>query len=103
MPKMSKMIRDIGEDTLNSFINTFLNEHSDRIIEDWDLVTKKDFNELENRFNELEKQFNIVSLNFEALEKRFNEYRGDTNTKVENIKKKLENNENRLAKLEAQK
>ncbi len=80
MPKMSKMIKDIGEDTLNGLINTFLNEHSDRIIEDWDLVTKKDF-------NELQKQFNVVSLSFEALEKRFNEYRGDTNTKLEKIKK----------------
>ncbi len=41
MPKISKMIKDIGEDTLNRLINTFLNEHSDRMMEDSNLVTKK--------------------------------------------------------------
>ena len=103
MPRMTKMIKDISEDTLYSLINAFLNEHSDQIIEDWDLVTKKDFNGLEERFYELEKHFNLVSLNFDALEKRFSEYRGDTNTKLENFKKTLENNEKRLEKLETKK
>ncbi len=28
MPRMTKMIKDISEDTLNSLINAFLNEHS---------------------------------------------------------------------------
>jgi hypothetical protein len=70
-------------DTLSSRIDIFLNEQSDRLIEDWDLATKKDLSELEKRFN-------VVSLNFSTLEKRFNEYRGATNTKLENIEKRLE-------------
>ena len=70
-------------DTLSSRIDIFLNEQSDRLIEDWDLATKKDLSELEKRFN-------VVSLNFSTLEKRFNEYRGATNTKLESIEKRLE-------------
>jgi hypothetical protein len=70
-------------DTLSSRIDLFLNEQSDRLIEDWDLATKKDLSDLEKRFN-------VVSLNFDTLEKRFNEYRGATNTKLESIEKRLE-------------
>jgi SMC interacting uncharacterized protein involved in chromosome segregation len=70
-------------DTLSSRIDLFLDEQSDRLIEDWDLATKKDLSELEKRFN-------VVSLNFDTLEKRFNEYRGATNSKLESIEKRLE-------------
>jgi hypothetical protein len=73
----------ISTDTLTSRIDLFLNEQSDQLIKDWDLATKKDLSELEKRFN-------VVSLNFETLEKRFNEYRGSTNSKLENIEKRLE-------------
>jgi hypothetical protein len=86
MSGMGDKIRGISvpsTDTLSSRIDLFLNEQSDRLIEDWDLATKKDLSELEKRFN-------VVSLNFDTLEKRFNEYRGATNTKLENIETRLE-------------
>jgi len=73
----------ISTDTLSSRIDLFLNEQSDQLIKDWDLATKKDLSDLESRFN-------VVSLNFDTLEKRFNEYRGATNSKLENIEKRLE-------------
>ncbi|MGZ4856922.1 MAG: hypothetical protein ACXVZU_00990 [Methanobacteriaceae archaeon] len=86
MSGMGDRIRGISvpsTDTLSSRIDLFLNEQSDRLIEDWDLATKKDLSDLEKRFN-------VVSLNFDTLEKRFNEYRGATNTKLESIEKRLE-------------
>jgi hypothetical protein len=86
MSGMGDKIRGISvpsTDTLSSRIDIFLNEQSDRLIEDWDLATKKDLSELEKRFN-------VVSLNFSTLEKRFNEYRGATNTKLESIEQRLE-------------
>jgi SMC interacting uncharacterized protein involved in chromosome segregation len=86
MSGMGEKIRGISvpsTDTLSSRIDLFLDEQSDRLIEDWDLATKKDLSELEKRFN-------VASLNFDSLEKRFNEYRGVTNTKLESIEKRLE-------------
>ena len=77
----------ISTDLLSNRIETFLNEQSDQLIKDWDLATKSDLSQLENRFNK-------VSRDVGELEKRFNEYRGYTNKKLDHIEKRLSKLEN---------
>jgi len=77
----------ISTDLLSNRIETFLNEQSDQLIKDWDLATKSDLSQLENRFNK-------VSRDVGELEKRFNEYRGYTNKKLNHIEKRLSKLEN---------
>lgn len=76
----------ISTDIVSNKIEDFLNEQSDQLIKDWEIVTKKDLSQLEERFD-------TVSLNVDSLEKRFEEYRGYTNKKLDNI-------EERISKLE---
>lgn len=76
----------ISTDLLSNRIESFLDEQSDQLIKDWEIVTKNDLSDLENRFDD-------VSIHVDELEKRFNEYRGYTNKKLNRI-------EERLSKLE---
>lgn len=78
----------ISTDVLSSRIDEFLNEQSDQLIKDWELATKKDVENLENKYSK-------VSRDIDDLERRFNEYRGHANKKFENI-------ENRLSALEGE-
>lgn len=77
----------ISTDIVSNRIESFLNEQSDQLIKDWELVTKNDLSKLEERFE-------TVSLNVDELEKRFNEYRGYTNKKLEHIEERLNKLEN---------
>ncbi len=77
----------ISTDLLSNRIETFLNEQSDQLIKDWEIVTKDDLKDLEERFE-------TVSLNVDELGKRFNEYRGYTNKKLEHIEERLSKLEN---------
>ncbi len=77
----------ISTDIVSNRIESFLNEQSDQLIKDWELVTKNDLSKLEKRFE-------TVSLNVDELEKRFNEYRGYTNKKLEHIEERLTKLEN---------
>ena len=72
----------ISTDVLSGRIDEFLNEQSDRLIQDWELATKSDV-------GELEKKFGKVARDIEDLEKRFSEYRGHANKKFESIEKRL--------------
>jgi hypothetical protein len=72
----------ISTDALSGKIDQFLDEKSDQLIKDWELATKKDT-------KELEKKYNKVTRDLGDLERRFNEYRGHSNTKFENIEKRL--------------
>ncbi len=72
----------ISTDVLSSKIDQFLDEKSDQLIKDWELATKKDT-------AELEKKYSKVTRDLGDLERRFNEYRGHSNTKFENIEKRL--------------
>lgn len=93
MAGMSEMIRGkvkevpISTDVLSNRIEAFLNEQSDQLIKDWEIVTKNDLSKLEERFD-------TVSLNVDALERRFDEYRGYTNKKLDKIEKRLSKLEN---------
>jgi uncharacterized phage infection (PIP) family protein YhgE len=93
MAGMSEMIRGkvkevpISTDVLSNRIEAFLNEQSDQLIKDWEIVTKNDLSQLEERFD-------TVSLNVDALERRFDEYRGYTNKKLDKIEKRLSKLEN---------
>lgn len=78
----------ISTDVLSGRIDEFLNEQSDRLIQDWELATKSDV-------SELEKKYSKVARDIEDLEKRFSEYRGHANKKFESI-------ENRLSVLEGE-
>lgn len=74
----------ISTDLLSNRIESFLDEQSDQLIKDWEIVTKNDLSDLENRFDD-------VSIHVDELEKRFNEYRGYTNKKLDRIEKRLSN------------
>lgn len=93
MAGMSEKIRGkvkevpISTDLLSNRIEDFLNEQSDQLIKDWEIVTKTDLSELESRFEK-------VSLNVDELEKRFKEYRGYTNKRLDKIEERLSKLEN---------
>jgi len=72
----------ISTDVLSGRIDEFLNEQSDRLIQDWELATKSDV-------GELEKKYGKVARDIEDLEKRFSEYRGHANKKFDSIEKRL--------------
>ena len=72
----------ISTDVLSGRIDEFLNEQSDRLIQDWELATKSDV-------DVLEKKYGKVVRDIEDLEKRFSEYRGHANKKFESIEKRV--------------
>ncbi len=84
----------ISTDLLSNRIEIFLNEQSDQLIKDWELVTKTDLSKLETRFEE-------VSTSVDQLEKRFKDYKGFTNKKLDEFEErlsKLENSEDKTKK-----
>jgi len=70
-------------DSLSNKIDLFLNDKSDQLIKDWELATKDDIVDLENRYGK-------VSRDLGELDGRFNEYRGFTNKKLKKIEERLE-------------
>lgn len=72
----------ISTDIISNKIDSFLEEKSDELIEDWALATKTDIMDLEKRVD-------VVTRDIEELERRFNEYRGFTNKKLDSLDKRL--------------
>ena len=70
-------------DSLSNKIDLFLNDKSDQLIKDWELATKDDIVDLEDRYGK-------VSRDLGELDGRFNEYRGFTNKKLKKIEERLE-------------
>ena len=70
-------------DSLSNKIDIFLNDKSDQLIKDWELVTKDDILEIEKRYTK-------VSRDLDTLDSRFNEYRGSTNKKLKKIEERLD-------------
>ena len=63
-------------DQISNKIDQFINEQSEQVIEDWDLATNKDLDEIIDKFNLFEDDFNSYKksndLRVEDLEKRVN-------------------------------
>ena len=74
-------------DVLSNKIDYFLNDKSDQLIKDWELATKKDVLQLENRYSK-------VTRDLGELDSRFSEYRGYTNKKIKKIEERLNKLEN---------
>lgn len=72
----------LSTDILSNKIDAFLEEKSDELIEDWDLATKTDIKDLEQRMD-------VVTRDISELERRFNEYRGFTNKKLDHLDERL--------------
>lgn len=77
----------ISTDVLSNRIQIFLDEQSDQLIKDWDLATKSDLSNLEERYDK-------VSVDLDELEKRFKDFKGHTTKKIEKIEERLEKLEN---------
>ncbi len=73
-----------SDDALSAQIEEYLNDHSNQIIEDWELATKSDS-------GLLEKKFNKVTRDIEDLDQRFNEFQSYGNDKFEDIENRLIN------------
>ncbi|WP_409200358.1 hypothetical protein [Methanobrevibacter sp. DSM 116169] len=73
-------------DAFSKKIDAFLDEKSDELIQDWELATKTDLADLEDRFDNTTKSI-------DSLEKKFNNFKEDSD-------KKFDNFENRIQKLE---
>jgi len=91
---MSNEVSDvpIDNDALSAQIEEYLNEHTNKIIEEWKLSTKSDLSLIEKKFND-------VALDIKDLDQRFNEYKNYDTKKFEDIENRLLNlegeNENR--------
>lgn len=73
---------NLNTDVFSKRIDTFLDEKSDELIKDWELVTKDDMASLEKRCD-------AAYRNVDELSKRFNEYRQYTNGRLDRFDKRL--------------
>jgi hypothetical protein len=74
-------------DDLNDRIDQFLNEQSDRIIKDWELSTKKDLGDLEQKYSKVAKDLGKLKNNFDDHSKK-------TDEKIKTIEERLDKLEN---------
>lgn len=88
--KTEVKVRDsVSKDDVFNRIDQFVNEKRDQITKNWELATKNDVVELENRYSK-------VSKDVSEFDERFEEEREYTNKKINKI-------EDRLEKLEVKK
>jgi len=73
---------NFNTDAFSKRVDSFLNEKSDELIRDWELATKKDITDLEERCD-------TAYNNLDDLTKKFSEYREVTNERLDNIDKRL--------------
>ena len=69
-------------DAFSKRLDSFLDERSEELIENWSLVTTDDLSSLEERYDNA---FESI----DALEKRFNEFTNATDAKIEDLDKRL--------------
>ena len=69
-------------DAFSRRLDSFLDERSEELIENWSLVTTDDLSSLEERYT-------TACDSIEALEKRFNEFTNATDAKIEDLDKRL--------------
>ena len=69
-------------DAFSKKLNTFLDEKSEELIEDWSLVTKDDLGSLEEKWNN-------TSQSIDDLEKRFDEYQKNTSEDIKNLDERI--------------
>lgn len=80
--KIKGSIKDINTDAFSKRLDTFLDEKSEELIENWSLATTDDLVSLEER---------CISAcnNIDDLEKRFSQYTKVTDEKIEDLDKRL--------------
>ena len=69
-------------DAFSRRLDSFLDERSEELIENWSLVTTDDLSSLEERYT-------TACDSIEALEKRFSEFTNATDAKIEDLDKRL--------------
>ena len=69
-------------DAFSKRLDSFLDERSEELIENWSLVTTDDLSTLEERYD-------TACNSIDALEKRFSEYTNTTDAKIEDLDKRL--------------
>ena len=69
-------------DAFSKRLDSFLDERSEELIENWSLVTTEDLSSLEERCT-------TACDSIDALEKRFSEYSNATDSKIEDLDKRL--------------
>ncbi len=76
------MAAALNTDVFSKRLDAFLDEKSEELIENWSLATTNDLKSLEDKY---EKACN----NIDDLEKRFREYGNITDSKIEDLDKRL--------------
>lgn len=76
------MAAALNADAFSKRLDTFLDEKSEELIESWALATTDDLSSLEERCE-------LACNNIDDLEKRFSEYTNATDSKLEDIEKRL--------------
>jgi len=70
-------------DLFSKKIDAFLDEKSDELIQNWELATKADLSELEERFDS-------TTNSLDSLEKKFNTFKDDSNKKFDDFESRIE-------------
>lgn len=73
-------------DVISNKIDQFIDEQSEQVIADWDLVTHKDLDSI------IEK--------YDSIEKDLNQYKQDNNNRVETIESRLNDIDKKLEEME---
>lgn len=76
------MAAALNADAFSKRLDAFLDEKSEELIESWALATTDDLSSLEERCE-------LACNNIDDLEKRFSEYTNATDSKLEDIEKRL--------------
>lgn len=76
------MAAALNTDAFSKRLDAFLDEKSEELIESWSLATSDDLTSLEERCE-------LACNNIDELEKRFSEYANSTDSKLEELDKRL--------------
>lgn len=74
-------------DVFSKKIDSFLDEKSEELINDWELATKNDLEVFEDRLTNTSQSIN-------SLEERFNSFKDDSNQKFDDFENRIKNLEN---------
>ncbi|MCC7553920.1 MAG: hypothetical protein KO202_05475 [Methanobacteriaceae archaeon] len=69
-------------DAFSKKIDAFLDEKSDELIQDWELATKTDLKDLEDKFK-------TTTKSVDDLEKKFDDFKEDSNNKFDDFEKRI--------------
>ena len=81
----------LNTDAFSNKIDAFLDEKSEELIQSWSLATTNDLKDLEDRFDKTTQSVDELEKSFKKFKKSSKAFQKETETKLEEIDKRIEN------------